>query len=301
MNELNVRINQTEGTIDFNSEELKEQLAIRMDLYKTAVVTLENRTERKKDVATLRKLKNSVEDRRKEVKSVWMKPYESFESKVKEIAKLIDEPILLIDSQVKELEEAERLKKKSEIESYFAQSAGDLTEWLVIDKIYDSRWENASVSMKKAKEELDAKLNEIKAAIATLSMSISDVKEEAIERYKLDLNLTGAMAYINQYEAQKARIQAAEEKRRRREEEEHIQREMECARQEARRQVQEENRIKEETRQQVIQEVKAPISDEIVSNAKVSAVYAVSAPEESLRELEMAMDSLGITWSRKEI
>ena len=301
MNELNVRINQTEGTIDFNSEELKEQLAIRMDLYKTAVVTPENRTERKKDVATLRKLKKSVEDRRKEVKSVWMKPYESFESKVKEIVKLIDEPILLIDSQVKELEESERLKKKAEIESYFAQSAGALTDWLSVDQIYDNKWENASVSMKKVKEELDAKLNEIKAAMATLSLSISDVKEEAIERYKLDLNLTGAMAYINQYEAQRARIQAAEEERRRREEEERIQREMERARQEARRQVQEENRIKEETRQQVIQEVKAPISDEIVSNAKVSAVYAVSAPEESLRELEMAMDSIGITWSRKEI
>lgn len=301
MNELNMRINQTEGTIDFNSEELKEQLAIRMDLYKTEVVTLENRTDRKKDVATLRKLKKSVEDRRKEVKAVWMKPYESFEAKVKEIVKLIDEPILLIDSQVKELEESERLKKKAEIESYFAQSAGALTDWLAIDQIYDNKWENESVSMKKVKEELDAKLNEIKAAIATLSMSISDVKEEAIERYKLDLNLTGAMAYINQYEAQKARIQAAEEERRRREEEERIQREMERARQEARRQVQEENRIKEETRQQVIQEVKAPITDEIVSNAKVSAVYAVSAPEESLRELEMAMDSLGITWSRKEI
>lgn len=301
MNELNVRINQTEGTIDFNSEELKEQLAIRMNLYKTAVVTPENRTERKKDVATLRKLKKSVEDRRKEVKSVWMKPYESFEAKVKEIVKLIDEPILLIDSQVKELEEAERLKKKAEIESYFVQSAGALTDWLAIDQIYDNKWENASVSMKKVKEELDAKLNEIKAAMSTLSMSISDVKEEAIERYKLDLNLTGAMAYINQYEAQKARIQAAEEERRRREEEERIQREMERTRQEARRQVQEENRIKEETRQQVIQEVKAPISDEIVSNAKVSAVYAVSAPEESLRELEMAMDSLGITWNRKEI
>lgn len=301
MNELNVRINQTEGTIDFNSEELKEQLAIRMDLYKTAVVTPENRVERKKDVATLRKLKKSVEDRSKEVKAVWMKPYESFESKVKEIVKLINEPILLIDSQVKELEEAERLKKKAEIESYFAQSAGALTDWLAIDQIYDNKWENASVSMKKVKEELDAKLNEIKAAMATLSLSISDVKEEAIERYKLDLNLTGAMAYINQYEAQRARIQAAEEERRRREEEERIQREMERARQEARRHVQEENRIKEETRQQVIQEVKAPITDEIVSNAKVSAVYAVSAPEESLRELEMAMDSLGITWSRKEI
>lgn len=56
----------------------------------------------------------------------------------------------------------------------------------------------------KVREEIDQRINEIKAALASLSLSVSDVKEEAIERYKSDLNLTAALAYINQYEAQRS-------------------------------------------------------------------------------------------------
>lgn len=301
MQELMVRARVMPGKIEFNEEEVKEQLALRMELYKGDIVTPQNKADRKRDIAVLRKLKKHVEDRRKEIKQEWQAPYMEFEKKVKECLALIDEPILLLDGQVKELEDQERLRRKRWIEERFTLLAGDLAEWLVLDQIYDTRWENASSSAKKVEEELSKKLGEIRATLATFQMSVSDVAEEAAERYKLDLNLTAALAYINQYEAQKARIREAEESKRRKEEEERLERERQRIREEERARVREEEQIRQSARQEVVQEIRRPISDGIVKDARVTAVYTVSADPGQLEELEMALDSLGITWSRKEL
>lgn len=289
------------GSIQFNEEEVKAGLAEQMKVYKELPVSAENKADRKKDIATLRKMKKAVDDRRKEVKSIWMKPYDEFERKVKEVMSLIDEPINLIDDQVKELEDRERRQKKAEIREYFSTAAGEYTEWLTLEQIYDPKWENASVSLKKVREEIDQRINEIKAALASLSLSVSDVKEEAIERYKSDLNLTAALAYINQYEAQRARIQQAEADRRQREQEQMLERERQRIREDERRRAQEEQVIRQEARREVIEDIKQPISDEVVTGAKVTAVYTVSATPEEMAEIETALDSLGIAWERKEI
>lgn len=301
MEELKVIVNPQLGTIVFNNEELKEHLTGQMKVYKELPVNAENRTERKKDVATLRKYRKAVEDKRKEIKTLWMKPYEEFEGKVRELTTLIDEPITLISDQVKELESRERMEKKATIQKYFEEAAAEYLDWLVLDQIYDEKWLNASVSMKTVNTEMTQKLSDIRSNLAALSLSVSDVKEEAIERYKADLNFTSALAYINQYEAQRARIQKAEEENRKREQEAQLERERQRIRDEERQRIRDEEKIRQQAKAEVAQEIKAPITDEVVSNAKVSAVYAVSAPQELLAELEMAMDSLGITWERKEL
>lgn len=301
MNELALRTQIIPGKIEFDPAEYEEQLSEQMQLYKDEPVTPANRTDRKKDIATLRKIRKALEDRRKEVKTEWMRPYEEFEGNVRKLTALIDDPIGLLDDQVKELESRERAEKRGKLKGHFAAAAADYAEWLDLEQIYDPKWENASVSLKRACEEMDARLHEIKAALATLGFSVSEAKDEAIERYKMDLNLTAAMSYINQYEAQKARIQKAEEERRRREQEEQLERERRRVREEERRRVQEEEAIRRQARAETVQEIKRPITDEVVKNAKVSAVYAVSAAPEALAELEMAMDSLGITWERKNI
>lgn len=58
------------GSIQFNGEELKAGLAGQMEVYKELPVSAENKADRKKDIATLHKMKKTVDDRRKEVKSI---------------------------------------------------------------------------------------------------------------------------------------------------------------------------------------------------------------------------------------
>lgn len=299
MEELKLQITQTPGNIECNFDELKETLADHLKIYEEMPVSLENKAERKKDLAMLRKVKKAVSDRRSEVKRQWLEPYNVFDTQVRELLGLIDRPVAVIDDQIKELESRERMKKLEEIKTLFGDMAADYTDWLTLEMIFDEKWLNATTSIKKVKEELTGKILEIGNALIMLNMSVSEVKLEAIERYKSDLNLQSAMMYINQYEAQRARILEAERKQREREEEQRREREMERARQEARAQVAREQKAKEEARKEVMDNITQPITDEVVKNAKVTAMYTISATDEQIAELEMAMDSLGITYERK--
>lgn len=299
MQELKLQITQTPGIIECNFEELKKELVDHLEIYENMPVSLENKAERKKDLAMLRKVKKAVSDRRSEVKKQWLEPYNVFDMQVRELLGLIDRPVAVIDDQIRELESRERMKKLEEIKTLFGDMAADYTDWLTLEMIFDKKWLNATTSMKKAKEELTGKISEIRNALTMLNMSVSEVKEEAVERYKSDLNLQSAMMYINQYEAQRARILEAERKQREREEEQRREREMERARQEARAQVAREQQAKEEARKEVMDNIAQPITDDVVKNAKVTAMYTISATDEQIAELEMAMDSLGITYERK--
>lgn len=299
MEELKLQITQTPGNIECNFDELKETLADHLKIYEEMPVSLENKAERKKDLAMLRKVKKAVSDRRSEVKRQWLEPYNVFDTQVRELLGLIDRPVAVIDDQIKELESRERMKKLEEIKTLFGDMAADYADWLTLEMIFDEKWLNATTSIKKVKEELTGKILEIGNALIMLNMSVSEVKLEAIERYKSDLNLQSAMMYINQYEAQRARILEAERKQREREEEQRREREMERARQEARAQVAREQQAKEEARKEVMNNITQPITDEVVKNAKVTAMYTISATDEQIVELEMAMDSLGITYERK--
>lgn len=92
-------------TIDFNFEELKGQLAESLALYTGLVVTEDGIKGAKEDRAKLNKLREALENKRKEVKRECMTPYTDFEAKVKELVGLIDQPIAAIDAQLKEYEE----------------------------------------------------------------------------------------------------------------------------------------------------------------------------------------------------
>ena len=119
-NELQVKINQKLGIIDFNYEEMKLKLSEKMKEYNEVVVTADTKTIAKKDVAELRKLKKELNDRRIKVKKEYDKPYDEFKSKVDELTGLIDEPIELIDKQVKAFEKKEKEEKKKRLKNYIA-------------------------------------------------------------------------------------------------------------------------------------------------------------------------------------
>lgn len=78
--------------IKWNNEELKTEIAAKMEEYKGIVFTEETIKDARKDRANLNKLKNAFEDERKRIKKLCMEPYNQFEQQVKEVTRLIDEP-----------------------------------------------------------------------------------------------------------------------------------------------------------------------------------------------------------------
>lgn len=202
MDNLNVAITQKEGIIDFSSfEELKVQLAIYLEEYRYASFTEESKGFAKTAVADLRKLKKTVNDKKIEVKKAYMLPLEEFETKTKELLAMIDEPIGLIDGQIKSFEEKRIKMRLEEIEIIYDELVGDLASYASLSKIYSSKWENASISIKKVKEEIEQQILNVRMDIESLKLMrvAPDVIEYALRQYKEGCSAVDAMKKANQF------------------------------------------------------------------------------------------------------
>lgn len=325
MSELQVLVEQVPGKISFNYEEIKGNLSRMMDLYKDATFTEDSKTEAKKEVAALRKMKTAIDDTRKEVKRKCLEPYQEFESKAVALMSLIDEPILLIDKQVKAFDEKQKAEKRAKIHEAYEAMIGDAAEYLSFEQALDTKWLNTSVSLKKAKDELQALINSVQMAVQTISAMQSDATQEALAMYKRTLDMAASIQHINEYERRKAEILLREQQKRQEEEERKHQAELERIREEERRRVAEEERIREEERKKLQNEAAREAVKEAAESffdpedvpvegfwtdddpeapfdveKKVTAFYKVSATETELEEIEMAFNSIGIEFERRD-
>lgn len=214
MESLNVVINQQGGIIDFsNFEDLKIKLTEHLDKFCGASFTEESKGFAKAAVADLRKLKKAVNDRKVEVKKLHMKPYEEFERKTKELLSLIDEPIELIDSQIKEFERRRIEDRKGEIQEIYNKCVGDLVEYAPLFRIYSTKWENSSTSLKKIGEEMEQVFLGIRMDIESLKLMRvePDIVEYALSQYRSGYTAVEAMRKASEFAELTERRKKAEE------------------------------------------------------------------------------------------
>ena len=305
MQELQIIVNQQTGIITTNFDDVKQALASQMEIYKSLDVTEENKTERKKDVATLRKMIKAVNDKRIEVKKECLKPYEDFEKQVRELIDIISEPINLLDNQIKEYEDKQRQEKINTIKQIFTEVAGELAEYIALEQIYDSKWENVATSIKSIREDITAKFIEIHSAITAIKATGSEKVQEALDRYYNNLDLASAITFINQYEQQKREIERRMREQQERERQAELERERERIRREEREAIEREERIKAEA------EAKARAEQEAKERAEREAMaikhqigvtekrlYGITATHEEFEQVEMYLNSLGLEFER---
>ena len=213
---LEVQISRNNGTIDFNFEDLKDALTAELELYKNLVFTEETKADAKKTVAELRKLKKQISDKRIEVKKLYMQPYTDFEAKVKELDKLINEPIAYISEQIDAFEQ-KRIEEKRELinEIYLelVSEREDIAGYAELNRVYDSKWENASTSKKTIQEAITSYLDSVDNDIAAIESMESEYEAKALMRYKETGVLSDALLTIRQWEKQKEEILKAEEEK----------------------------------------------------------------------------------------
>ncbi|WP_368200616.1 DUF1351 domain-containing protein [Agathobacter rectalis] len=213
MQEILVEVQQKNGTIGFNFDEIKKALSFELETYKNMVFTEDSKTYATKTVANLRKLKKQISDKRIEVKKNYMQPYTEFETKVKELDKLIDEPIKVINDQVEAFEQKRIEEKRTLISSIYEevmQEHEDLGDYIKLDKIYDPKWENATISKKSIYSDIENVVNKIVNDLETIKGMESEYEDKALERYKKTGELSDALLVIRQWEKQKEEILRAE-------------------------------------------------------------------------------------------
>lgn len=195
-----------------NLEELKAQLAPMLERYKGLIVSEDGIKEAKNDRASLNKLKDAVDNRRKDIKKQVSAIVEPLEKQCKEITAMIDEPIQAIDVQIKAYEEKEKLDKLTALKTAFYSM--DKPEWLDFNSVCPAKWQNKTEKTDKLTEQIQSAIDSINASLA----EIKDIYGQSqfylaiIDKYKQTLDKSQALSYAIVLEKQLAEKKAAEER-----------------------------------------------------------------------------------------
>lgn len=129
--------------ITANFEEVAAWLDNVLQPYLTMAVTPDTMAAAKSSRANLRKVKDRIEEYRKEAKKAALAPYNIFEEKAKVLTGKIDAAVENIDSQVKAAENAEKESKIGKLHAEYVAIADDeAKEYCPWELIFDARWGN---------------------------------------------------------------------------------------------------------------------------------------------------------------
>lgn len=192
---MEIRMNEMQlpEKIDFNYEELKQELTEKVSMYETMIYTDDQIKEAKADKANLNKLKKALNDERIRREKEYMQPFNDFKAKINEIINIIDKPVAVIDRQVKEYEEKQKQDKMQKIKEFFEKCN---FQDIRFEQIFESKWLNTSVSMKSIEEAICAKGEQIAMDMKILA-DLPEFSFEAMETYKTTLDVRTALAEAN--------------------------------------------------------------------------------------------------------
>lgn len=208
MNEFEVIIKPEAGSIQTNFNEVKSQLIAEMSAFEGMEVTESNLSDSKKDLAFLRKVKKSINDKKVDIKKQYMMPYSAFETECKNMMAIIDKPIDELDKQIKAFDEKRVANKKQELKKLYEENIDDCADFIPFENTLEDSWSNISY---KDKDYL-FRLSELKVKVhGDLNIIVSlnsDIQEELISTYKNSNNdLSAAIRRNKQYLADKQRVQ----------------------------------------------------------------------------------------------
>ena len=212
--ELKIKTPTFPEVIEFNFDELKQEITAKAADYVNLVYTADQIGEAKKDRATLNKFCKALSDERIKIKKDCLKPYEEFERKIKELDGIVAKAITNIDSQIKAVEERAKEEKQEAIKAFY--NTTQHPEWLPLEALFNPKWLNASTSMKAVEEEIMTILERINSDLDAIA-KLPEYSFEALEEYKSTLHLGKAVVKANSLKEQairKAEYEAAQAKKR---------------------------------------------------------------------------------------
>jgi hypothetical protein len=191
MSEFQVSIKQP-VIISGNFEEMQQELSNMMQAYAGLEVTEENLPERKKDIATLRKIKTAIEDKRKAAKKDYEKPFKAFEAECKKLTGIIDKEIDRINADMDVYEQKRKADKRILISQLYAQNIGEYADYLPLESIRRPQWENKTYTEIAIINDIQEAVITVKNDLRTIDTMCDPWQEECKAVYKAS-GLTGAL------------------------------------------------------------------------------------------------------------
>lgn len=204
--------------IDANFAAVSAWLDEELSPYKGMIVTADMIPAAKNYRASLRKVKERIEQYRKEAKNAALAPYNLFEQKCKELTIKIDDAANNIDVQVKDFERQEADAKIADIkqtyDTFKNREACDYLDW---DRVFNPKWANKTYSAVDAKTEIIEALKQTERDLSAIRSMGGDNTAYLLDCYRTTHDISSVIRKNAEINARRAieeqRKQEAEELR----------------------------------------------------------------------------------------
>lgn len=207
-NEFELIVKPQVGTINYNFNELNEKLDIELKKYNKLVFTDENMKEAKEIRSQLNKAVTAINANKISIKKTYCEPYFQFEEEAKKLMGKIKEVNDKIDIQIKDYEERIKIEKKRQIEEWYTENGNPLIE---LERIFDSKWLNKTVTTIQWVEQLTSILERIKADLNALEQMADKNINLLKTMYLESLDLTTTINKYTYQQQMQERLQQAKE------------------------------------------------------------------------------------------
>lgn len=195
--------------VEWNFEEVRQWVKDGLARYEGLTYDDTQMTEAKRDRANLNKLVQAIDAKRREMKQLYLQPYEEFETQAKELTGMVKEQANKIDAQVKAFESFKKQEKRERIEAeLYAPMIDKLAELVPYDRLHEPRWLNTTCSMGTVAEELGNKIDRIingLASIDKLDMA-PDLIEHTRDVFLNTFDLAAALADTDRLKKQREAV-----------------------------------------------------------------------------------------------
>lgn len=188
MKDMELITRQEPGLVEFyNFEDLKTILEAELVRYQNIAYSEDDLKEAKADQKKLKDLRKAIDDKRKEIKKIYMQPYEVVEAQTKELIALIDAPLKAIGTYLDSAQEAEKEKKRQEIRAFYDREAtplGELADALFASpSFWNPKWELKSAKAKMWQDEIREKIAQAAADLSSLQSAGGEHTPALIAKY----------------------------------------------------------------------------------------------------------------------
>ena len=188
MKDMELITRQEPGLVEFyNFEDLKTILEAELVRYQNIAYSEDDLKEAMADQKKLKDLRKAIDDKRKEIKKIYMQPYEVVEAQTKELIALIDAPLKAIGTYLDSAKEAEKEQKRQEIRAFYDRESAPLVE--LAEALFESpsfwnpKWDLKSTKAKMWQDEIRAKIAQAAADLSSLQSAGGEHTPALIAKY----------------------------------------------------------------------------------------------------------------------
>ena len=192
MNNLELKVNQEVGLLNWNFAELDAQLDEQLKKYDGLQFTDQEIPEAKKTRAALNNVAKEINARKISVKKQFCQPYEDFAEQAKKLIAKIDSCNSGIDAQIKAYEQSQKDAKQKEIEEYWKKNKPTFIHENV-ERVMNAKWLNASCTPADWKNQLQMVIDRINSDTDTIAKFEPDEMNFCMEDYLKTLDLSATL------------------------------------------------------------------------------------------------------------